>query len=88
MVARIVGFSEELNINEDSISFRVWCKASSRRGKEKAGAAGEKGLRCCKAHARGRASDGDDFAGERDHRAVETVETCVAMSLGILKTEL
>lgn len=56
-------------------------------GKGQAGAAGKESFRCCKAHVRGRASDRADFTGERDHRAVEVLETFVAISPGILKTE-
>lgn len=62
-VARMVGFSEEMDVKEDSISFRVSVKAPSRESS----AAGEKSFGCCNAYARGRASKGDDFARKRNH---------------------
>ena len=45
-------------------------------------------LGCGKAHARGGASEGDHFAGKRNHCAVNLVEMCFAMSLRILMTEI
>ena len=74
-VAEMVGLWEEVDVNEDSVSPSSCVQGVFPVvGKGEASAAGKESLCCGQAHARGRASNGHDLSGERNHCAAKNVE--------------